>query len=255
MHIRFIEYQPYDPYLNMAIDEAISIFVRKNITPATFRLYGWSQKALTLGEFQKLEEVNYELCRKKGIPIIRRPTGGKGILHYDDLTYSFSSRKEDKFKGNLFKNFELLSKIFANAFTSTGIDVEIKKEKRNINRSPLCFALSSFGEICFRDAKIIGSAQKRWIDGFLQQGTIPLTVNRDLLSKVFICNPQEAEKIYGIKELHYNFNIYDFQENIKNAFKQEGFDLEIGSLLAEELALAFELVQNKYLLSHSVQLF
>lgn len=247
MHIRFIEYQPYDSYLNMAIDEAISIFVRKGAVPATFRLYGWSQIAVTLGEFQKLDEVNYELCQKKGIPIIRRPTGGKGILHYDDLTYSFSSRKEDKFKGNLFKNFEILSKVFVKAFTLTGIDVEVKTDRRTTNRSPLCFALSSFGEISFRDVKIIGSAQKRWIDGLLQQGTIPLTVNRELLRSVFICNPQEAEKIYGIRELFEDFNIDNFQKNIKYAFKEEGFDLEIGSLLVEELALASELVQEKCL--------
>jgi len=101
------------------------------------------------------------------------------------VTYSFSCRREGRFRGNLFQAYEILSRIFAKAFYLTGIDVEIIREKRSFSRSSVCFARSSFGEICFKNIKIIGSAQKRWTDGFLQQGTIPLTVDRELLSKVF----------------------------------------------------------------------
>ncbi|GAB6183958.1 lipoate--protein ligase family protein [Thermodesulfovibrio hydrogeniphilus] len=250
MQIRFIEYQSYSPPLNMAIDEAISIFVRDNKILPTFRLYGWNETAITIGEFQKIEGINYSLCCTKNIPIIRRPTGGKGILHYDDLTYSFSAKKEGRFRGNLFQNYETLSKIFEKAFKLTGIDVEIKREKRVSNKSALCFALSSFGEICFNDIKIIGSAQKRWKDGFLQQGTIPIKVDRELLKSLFICKPEEADKIYGIKELFPDFSIERFQENIKQALRAEGFVPVVEPLSAEEFALAQELVERKNTAPH-----
>lgn len=246
MLIRLIEYQPFDPFFNMAVDEAISSLVRKDVVPPTLRLYGWEKKAITLGEFQKLDEVNYEACLQMKIDIVRRPTGGKGILHYNDLTYSFSAKKEGRFRGNLFQNYETLSQIFAKAFMLTGISVEIKREKRGYNKSSLCFALSSFGEICFKGVKIIGSAQKRWTDGFLQQGTIPITVNRELLKAVFKGSPSEVDKIFGIEELCDNFDISVFQRNIKLALKEEGFDFEVGSLTDEELALAVKFLQERY---------
>ncbi|HOA83241.1 MAG TPA: lipoate--protein ligase family protein [Thermodesulfovibrio thiophilus] len=245
MLIRFIEFENYDPRLNMAIDEAISIFVRKGELLPTFRFYGWNKRAITIGEFQNLEEINQNFCILHDIPVIRRPTGGKGILHNEDVTYSFSCRREERFRGNLFQAYEILSRIFAKAFYLTGIDVEIIREKRNFNRSSVCFARSSFGEICFKNIKIIGSAQKRWTDGFLQQGTIPLTVDRELLSKVFLCNSEDLNNIAGIKELFGEFNIEIFQENIKRVLKEEGFEVVVDCLQKKELVLAEKLLQKK----------
>lgn len=245
MLIRFIEFQKFDPYLNMAIDESISFFVRNGKVLPTFRLYGWNKKAITIGEFQRNEEINQDFCINHKIPIVRRPTGGKGILHYDDLTYSFSCKKEGKFRGNLFKTYEILSHLFVRAFSLIGISVEIRKEKKIHNKSSLCFARSSFGEICFKNVKIIGSAQKRWTDGFLQQGTIPVTVERDLLKKVFLCSPDEADSILGIKELFEEFEIEKFQEQLKKALKEEGFEIVVEPLQEEELAVA-QALQKKY---------
>ncbi len=247
MQIRFIEYQSFEPSLNMAIDEAISIFVREDKVLPTFRLYGWNETAITIGEFQNIEEVNYSLCCTKNIPIIRRPTGGKGILHYDDLTYSFSAKKEGIFKGNLFQNYEILSKVLMRAFKLMGINVEIRKERKIINRSSLCFATTSFGEICFNGIKIIGSAQKRWKDGFLQQGTIPIHVNRELLKSLFICSSEDADKIFGVRELFLDFTKERFQESIKQALREEGFVPVVEPLSAEEFALAQKLLGLKYL--------
>ncbi|WP_353684902.1 lipoate--protein ligase family protein [Thermodesulfovibrio sp. 3907-1M] len=247
MLIRFIEYEEHDPYFNMAVDEAISFFVRTGKVLPTFRLYGWNKKAVTIGEFQKIEEINRDFCIANQIPVVRRPTGGKGILHNDDVTYSFSCKKEGRFKGNLFQAYEILSHVFLKAFNLTGIFAEVKKEKRVINKSSLCFARSSFGEICFKNVKIIGSAQKRWIDGFLQQGTIPVTVDRELLKKVFLCNPEEAEHIFGIRELIEEFDRIIFQENLKKALQEEGFALVVEPLEKKELFLAQSLYDKQVL--------
>ncbi|WP_028842149.1 lipoate--protein ligase family protein [Thermodesulfovibrio yellowstonii] len=254
MLIRFIEFQKFDPYLNMAIDESISFFVRQSRVLPTFRLYGWNKKAITIGEFQKIEEINQDFCLNHEIPIVRRPTGGKGILHYDDFTYSFCCKKEGKFRGNLFKTYEIISRIFLKAFSLVGISAEIRKEKKSYNKSSLCFARSSFGEISFQNIKIIGSAQKRWVDGFLQQGTIPVTVDRDLLRRVFLCNPDEADRVFGIKELFKDFDIEIFQEQIKKALKEEGFEIVVEPLQEEELVLAQSLQQKHQVLCSRIEM-
>lgn len=246
MLIRLIKFQKFEPHLNMAIDEAISIFVRQGKTLPTLRFYGWDRKAVTIGEFQKIEEINHGFCIKNNIPIIRRPTGGKGILHDNDITYSFSARKEGIFCGGLFQTYRILGRIFAKAFILTGIPVQIKEEKGFNNKSSLCFAVSCFGEICFKDKKIIGSAQKRWIDGFLQQGTIPVTINRKLLKKIFFSHPEDAEKIYGIKELYNKFDIEIFQENVRKALLEEGFEVVAGSLQKEEFLFARKFLLKNY---------
>ena len=274
MLVRIIDSGLNDPFLNMAIDEAISIFVRNGNSPPTLRFYGWIKPAVTIGEFQKATEINQDICNKLKIPVVRRPTGGKGILHYDDLTYSFTAKKEGIFRGSLFQTYEKLSSIFSEAFNLSGIKTEIKKNRDSVNRSSLCFARSSFGEISFNGIKIMGSAQKRWRDGFLQQGTIPIIVNRELLKKVFLCMPEEAENIYGLKEIYdklvlsaspqeiasqlalsatpqekaslFEASVFKekFKENIKLCLRMAGFEIVEEAILEEEFALAQELLQK-----------
>lgn len=246
MVIRFINFQTYSANLNMAIDESISIFVRNDESLPTFRVYGWEKPSVTIGEFQKTEDVNVNLCEQEGISIVRRPTGGKGILHYYDITYSFSAKRDGIFKGNLFKCYEIISNILLKAFYLSGIEVESKKEKGTTNRSSICFARSSFGEISYRGIKIVGSAQKRWIDGFLQQGTIPLVVNRELMRKIFPESNEEVINFFGLKELFNDFKEDSFIENIKITLKDSGFQIYEDSLQQKELELAEELLQKKY---------
>lgn len=242
MKIRFINFDVFDAFTNMSIDESISQFVIKSSVLPTFRIYGWDKPSISIGEFQKIDELNSDFCLKEGIPIVRRPTGGKGILHYNDITYSLSAKKEGIFKGNLFTSYAIIGDILTNAFRLSGLNVESKKDKRSNNRTPLCFARSSFGEIIFNNQKIVGSAQKRWRDGFLQQGTIPIEVDRNLLKMIFFV--EEAENIYGIREIFRDFKPDFFINNLKISFKRSGFEIVEDYLLDEEIALAQELTEK-----------
>lgn len=246
MLLRLIDTGKGDPLFNMALDEAISVFVREDKSIPTIRFYEWEKPSITIGEFQKIEEVNLKFCNSKDIPIVRRPTGGKGILHYNDLTYSVSSKKEGVFQGSLFKTYQTVSKFFIQTFEFMGISVEIKEEKRTINKSPLCFARSSFGEICYGDIKIMGSAQKRWKDGFLQQGTIPIFVNRVLLKEIFSLKEEELSSVIGIKELFPHFEVEEFKEYFKLSLFKRGFKVVEEPLKDEEILLAQRLLIEKY---------
>lgn len=246
MLLRFINFQSYAAHYNMAVDEAISILVRQDKSPTTIRFYGWEKPSVSIGEFQKIEEINLNLCNQLNIPVVRRPTGGKGILHYDDITYSFSAKKEGIFKGSLFRSYEMISKILTKSFELSGLKVEYTKEKRIVSRSSLCFAVSSFGEICYQNCKIVGSAQKRWMNGFLQQGTIPLKVSKKLMLNIFIGSDANFNKIFGIKELFEDFDEKKFIENVKESLRDCGFQIFESCLQREEIQLAEELVEKKY---------
>ena len=195
---RLIHSGPCDAFYNMALDEAIAAEVRRGAAPPTLRLYGWDRPALTLGCFQKTSGINVEYCRSQDIPVVRRPTGGRAILHGDELTYSFSAKTDrDPFSHGLLDSYRRISAAFSIALKKIGVIADSKKERekgRVLGRNPLCFQSSSFGELLLENKKLVGSAQKRWNDGLLQQGSIPYLQHDEPLKGIF-----GAEKTASLK--------------------------------------------------------
>lgn len=253
---RYIDTGPCTASFNMAADEAIAGSVRAGKQPPTLRLYGWERPSVSLGQFQRTADIDLQYCINNGIPLVRRPTGGRAILHNNELTYSFSSRNEGLFSCSLLDTYRQLSHAFKRAFEKTGLQVEIKNEHetgRNLVRSPLCFKTTSYGEIVFQGRKLIGSAQRRWINGFLQQGSIPYTIDDNLMEKVFRTRPddEQAGRLIGLGAIAHEPETEGFKEAVRWAF-EETFNMAlIHSVLSpEELLLARELETRKYL-SHA----
>ncbi len=246
---RFIDSGECDADLNMALDEAISNRVREGKSCITLRLYGWREPAVSLGKFQNLQQVDLLYCTGNGIPVVRRATGGRGILHIDELTYSFSAPNEETFAGGLFQSYHQLGIAFESAFRSTGIDVKMNFNRRTkvTAKSPLCFKSTSYGEITFNGKKIIGSAQRRWKNGFLQQGSIPFSVDYQAIKKIFRICDDSAIDIIGIRSLVYDFNPAILKANIKKAF-EDTFNITFvdSHPSPEEIDLAHRLALEKY---------
>lgn len=247
---RFINDHSYDAQFNMALDEAIAIVVRKGESKPVLRLYGWSKPSVTVGAFQKIENIDIDYCLNNDIPVIRRLTGGRGILHSDELTYSFSCQNDGIFKGGLFQSFYALSEAFKKAFILTGIYPEIRltRHTKGISKNPLCFASQSYGELSFRGKKIIGSAQKRWKDSFLQQGSIPYSVDNNSLKKIFRIDLKASQDdITGIKHLIPKFNPFVLKKNIRKSF-EETFKIIFADSQPsrQEIEIAERLVLEKY---------
>ena len=193
MFWRLINDKPHRASFNMALDEAISEAVRKKISPPTLRLYQWIEPSVTIGYFQNSADINLDYCRKKNYPCVRRITGGKGVLHDSEVTYSFSSRTDyAPFRGGLIKNYLAISTALVSALKLINVNAHIELLKSRGEKSSCCFKMSSYGEITVNHQKIIGSAQKRYTDGFLQQGSIMTCANEYELKEVF--------KNYDIKE-------------------------------------------------------
>lgn len=236
MQVRLIESGAGDAPFNMALDEAIARGVLAGGEPPTVRFYGWSGPSLTLGSFQrKLDGIDTGFLRERGIPVVTRPTGGRAILHGAELTYSLSSRfegvffKGEKNKGkskNLFECYALIAGAIKEALCRLGVPAELRRTRpgraalRENNKNPQCFQSVSYGEITALGRKIAGSAQRRWTEGFLQQGSIPYRIDREMQKKVFLAdfNP---EAIGALEEFFVEgFNPRVFTSSLKEALEE-----------------------------------
>lgn len=238
---------------NMALDEAIAAAVRKGTQPATLRLYGWEKTSLSLGCFQDASGIDLSYCSARDIPIVRRPTGGRAVLHDRELTYSFSTRTDrGPFSKGLLDSYRKIAGAFQCALEKSGIESEARKDRERgsvLTGSPLCFQSSSFGEILAGGRKLIGSAQKRWSDGLLQQGSIPYFHDLKETRRVFGINePAELSGMTGIMEMSPDLKEKEIRGMIRRAF-EETFDIILvqSDPSPWEKSLARELESEKYL--------
>lgn len=175
---RFILHPPYPGAWNMVVDEAILESVAKKENPPTLRLYGWCPYALSLGHAQCFADVDLPALQANGWDIVRRPTGGRAILHADELTYSICAPQDDSHvSGNVLESYRLLSNGLLKGLQLAGItaDSQPSQEKdKQILNNPVCFQHPSDYEITWQGRKLIGSAQARRHNGILQHGSIPL---------------------------------------------------------------------------------
>jgi lipoate-protein ligase A len=249
---RLIDSGPCGAFHNMALDEAVAAHVRKKKAPPTLRLYGWDRPSLTLGCFQKASDIDAAYCASRGIPVVRRPTGGRAILHHRELTYSFSVRTAGPFSKGLLDSYRSIAAAFHLAFQKAGIRAEVKKQRergRVLAGSPLCFRSSSFGEILVDNRKAVGSAQKRWEDGLLQQGSVPCLYDADEISRVFGAGAGAAlgSAMTCLEEVMPGLGEKGFGEMLKASFEETfGISFLLCRPLPEEEALARDLEASKY---------
>ena len=238
----------------MALDEALALSVRKGDSPPVLRLYSWSRPAVSIGAFQKIADIDFDYCHTCAIPIVRRPTGGRAILHGDELTYSFSARNEEPFSESLMDSYRKLGIAFHRCFGLIGLCCTMKRDRekgRNLIKSPLCFASTSFGEINSGGMKIIGSAQKRWNDAFLQQGSIPFSIDHKRLPALLrepSRNGSANTEYYvskGLRNCLPNFDPKTLRQHLISAFEEtfavtlaasqpSHLELEVARQLAEK---------------------
>jgi len=194
---RLIEDIPRSGSFNMAADQVLLENYVRGDHPV-FRIYDWECPTLSLGRNEKLDKyIDLESCKKLGIPVIRRTTGGKAVLHGGDLTYSLVGGVLDQnFRGGVLDNYRYLAQGFYAFFKKLGLKPELQEEspQKEKSNTHVCFAEPSAYEILVEGKKIIGSAQRirniRRPDSssarvFLQHGSIPLKDSVHLIAKIF----------------------------------------------------------------------
>jgi lipoate-protein ligase A len=174
---------------NMAVDKALLQEVDESTSERTIvRFYRWSRPTISLGRNQKVEAaVDMAFCRANRIDVVHRPTGGRAVLHDDELTYAVISNDSSYFGDSIYGNYRRVSEALCVGFNRLGVPAvlapETRKPKAGMNGAdPPCFLSPSRFELTVAGRKVAGSAQRRVRRTFLQHGSMPITCNREALA-------------------------------------------------------------------------
>lgn len=267
---RFIQSGACSPAMNMAIDEAILIAHSEGRVPPTVRFYAWEPATLSIGYFQRAEvEVDLAVLEERGIGFVRRPTGGRAVLHDQELTYSMIvSEDYPGLPQNVTDAYRVLSEGLVIGFRLLGLNAEMvnlgsdeDKAKYAAASSAACFDSPSWYELVVEGRKAAGSAQMRQKGVVLQHGSILLDMDVDLLFDLLRFKSDRmrerlknsfADKAVAINELRDHAALPKVtRAEVEAAFFQGiqegmGIRFEEGPLSEEELREAERLAQEKY---------
>tara|TARA_Y100000310_G_C20673087_1_gene811362 strand:+ start:124 stop:873 length:750 start_codon:yes stop_codon:yes gene_type:complete len=231
---------------NMAIDEALL----QLCTEPTLRFYQWSPRAISIGYNQDREkEINVNFCKANNIDIVRRITGGKAVLHDQEVTYSLVS-PEDKLNlpKQVNESYKVIAEALVIALKQLGINAEMKKQPDK-HATSICFNSSNWYELEVNGKKISGSAQRRINGKILQHGPLLLDFDPELNAKCFKTeNEQETEKQLknNITSLKQKATPEQLIEALKKGFEQTfNTTLQLSELTEDEQALASKLASDK----------
>jgi len=189
---------------NMAVDEALLESVGRGDSLPALRLYAWQPPCLSLGYAQPFSDVDIPRLKERGWELVRRPTGGRAILHTDELTYSvIAPVYEPRLAGALLESYNRLAGALLAALRRLGLPVEIQEHlaaSRAGNINPACFEVPSSYEITVRGKKLVGSAQARRKEGILQHGSLPLSGDLARITQALVF-PDEAARARAAERL------------------------------------------------------
>lgn len=190
----FVNTKSSNPFYNMAVDEALMNFVSREEIDPVIRFYTWNPATLSIGYFQKLtKEIDIEKVKEKGFGLVRRATGGRGVLHDKELTYSvIVPESHPNMPQTVTEAYRVISEGLLEGFKALGFEAYFSvpkskeaREKLKSPRSSVCFDAPSWYELVVEGRKIAGSAQTRQKGVILQHGSILQDINVDELFDMF----------------------------------------------------------------------
>lgn len=175
MQMRLIFSPPQDGITNMATDQAIMEAAGDGRVLPTLRLYRWQPACLSLGYAQSVTDVDEQRLQSKGWMLVRRPTGGRAILHTDELTYSISLPQDNPLvEGDIVTSYRRLTEGLKRGLEMLGLESDSKRQSSGSQGSAVCFETPSHYELTVDGKKLVGSAQVRRQKAVLQHGSLPL---------------------------------------------------------------------------------
>lgn len=241
----------------MAVDETLLEGVRRGQAPPTLRFYQWAPPCLSLGYFQPFTVVDVDGCRKAGVEIVRRPTGGRAILHHHELTYSIALPLALlEAESGVLQSYYRLSLGLADGLRRLGVETSLAPTSplRDAAHSAACFDQPSDHEILFEGRKLVGSAQVRRNGSLLQHGSVLFQPQMTELLACLRLDPGDRDRLRGAMAAGVagldQAGIFTPREvgqalaaGMAAAF---GVDLQIGSLTRTEKLSAARLEKEKY---------
>jgi lipoate-protein ligase A len=259
---RFLKSPPAHGAWNMAVDEAILQAVGKGEVLPTLRVYSWEPPCLSLGYAQPFADVDLDRLRSFGWEVVRRPTGGKAILHTDELTYSVIGPTDDpRLAGSVLESYRNLAQALLDGLHLLGIPAQANENPQaSAERQaagPVCFEVPSNYEITVGGKKLIGSAQARRKEGVLQHGSLPLVGDLGRIVQA-LSYPDEDSRQHAAQRIYQRATTLEAilgfalpwqkaSEAFFSAFEDAlNLDFVQGDLLPNEIQRAEQLVDEKY---------
>lgn len=189
---------PTDGATNMAVDEAILYALAEGHGQPTLRLYRWEPPCLSLGYNQHCSDIDFSACERLGYTWVRRPTGGRAILHTDELTYSVITSAEDpRVAGGVVESYRALSRGLLYGLQTLGAAaVQAQGDMpKNPDQGAACFDTPSHYEVTLNGKKLVGSAQVRRKGMVLQHGSLPLYGDLTRIFAALVLTVEERETL------------------------------------------------------------
>lgn len=262
---RLLVDEPAPGAWNMAVDEAIARAHAAGQTPPTLRFYAWAPAALSLGYFQRAaEEVDRAALARAGVDLVRRPTGGRAILHDREVTYSVVISSH-LLPGDVISTYRTIAGGLLAGLRRLGAPVELSGGPSGggpVDRpaaggeSAACFDAPSWYELVCGGRKLVGSAQTRSHGVILQHGAIPVRLDADALFALLRVPPEARPRLAAAlaakatdlaRVLGREPAAAEVQAALTAGFEEAlGVEFSPGRLTREEVDLAEKLRRSKY---------
>jgi lipoate-protein ligase A len=178
--------EPLDGASNMALDEALMLRAGRT-KEAVLRVYGWARPTLSLGRNQSArDKYDIEGARERGTDFVRRPTGGRAVLHHREITYSVTAPVSAL--GTLRESYTVINRLLIHGLRLLGVDAR-EADPRGATPKPgvlPCFVVPTKGEIVADGRKLVGSAQVRVGEALLQHGSVLVDDDQALASALLL---------------------------------------------------------------------
>ncbi len=201
--MQILPYRSNCGQVNMDIDsKLLESAITSGCKEPIFRLYGWDPPCISLGRNQNDSFLDKEFLKKKQIDIVRRLTGGRALLHDNEITYSFICPVSFLKNGDhVISSYKEISQILIDKFKKLGIELEFGVEKPIKTGFDYCMLISTGADLCYKNKKLIGSAQCRKNGYILQHGSILYDYDKTLLETIFN-EPVNTDDITTVKEIN-----------------------------------------------------
>ncbi|WP_393957236.1 lipoate--protein ligase family protein [Staphylococcus epidermidis] len=261
----FINTGSKNPYYNMAMDEALLNFVSRGEIDPVIRFYTWNPATLSIGYFQRLQkEIDIDKVKEKGYGLVRRQTGGRGVLHDKELTYSvIVSESHPNMPSTVTEAYKIISQGLLEGFKNLGFETYFaiprskeERDKLKQPRSSVCFDAPSWYELVVEGRKIAGSAQTRQKGVILQHGSILQDIDIDDLFDMFKFKNERlkakmkenfVQKAVAINDISNQHITLNEMENAFEAGFKKGLNIDFKPLeLTEKQLEEVQELEDKY---------
>jgi len=264
MRWRFLNTGAHAGDYNMALDAAIA--QSGAIVAPTLRVFKWQPDCISIGYHQNADEIDLKKCQQQGLDVARRPTGGRAILHAQELTYSVMiPATHEWFQILPLDIYRRLSEAIAAGLRYLGAEINFAPgEKLHVEGRPLrmaCFASAARNELLAGGKKIVGSAQRKFRQSILQHGSILLDGAHERLPE-FLTGDESARAIERRRLQNHTTTLLqicgrqiDFDETrlaLRRGFSEtlhidwhDGFVVDEENELAEKWRKRFQILNTK----------